>query len=251
MTGAPDEIPGTAGEPETGRRRSFRMPGMTGSSAGVMALLFGLVGLAIAAMATSSNTSEYLNTARPDELVRVLQQLSDEQRALEAEKRRLETTLERLQSGSEAQAAAETQKRANALSILAGTVPVEGPGIVMTITDVQNAVSSSALLNATQELRDAGAESISINGQRIVVNSWFGDDADGGVLVSGQKVATPFVVTAIGDPATLESAMKFPGGVVSEVTTNAGATVEIDQKDKVEIPETVPVQRPPYVEPAK
>lgn len=221
------------------------------SSAGVMALLFGLVGLGIAATATSSNSSEYLNTARPDELVRVLQQLSDEQRALQAEKRKLEATLERLQSGSEAQAVAETQKRAYYLSILAGTVPVAGPGIVMTITDNQNSVSSSALLNAVQELRDAGAESISINGNRIVVNSWFGDDSDGSVLVSGTKVASPFVVTAIGDPSTLETAMKFPGGVVSEVTTNAGGTVDIERKDNLQIKETVPVERPPFVEPAK
>lgn len=234
--------------PTSSRTATARAKAVSGSAPVLMGLLTGAVGLAIVAVSVTNQNQDNLSTARPDELVRVLQQLNDEERALESQIRKLEATLAKIQSGSSAQAYAEAKARADALSILAGTVPVKGPGVEITIKNTGESLSSSVLLDAVQELRDAGAESIAINDKRVVVNTWFGDQA-GGVVVSGEPVGTVWRLRAIGDPATMETAMNIPGGVVGKVTTEGGS-IDIVQKDQLVIEPTVPQERPPYVEPA-
>ena len=44
-----------------------------------------------------------------------------------------------------------------------------------------------------QELRDAGAEAIEINGIRVVVDTWFADARDA-ISVSGTQVTQPFEI---------------------------------------------------------
>ena len=61
-------------------------------------------------------------------------------------------------------ALAETQRRAKVLGILAGTLPATGPGVVVAITDPQGKVRANVVLTVVQELRDAGAEALQIEG---------------------------------------------------------------------------------------
>ena len=82
----------------------------------------------------------------------------------------------------------------------------------LTVTDPARRIGASLLLDTIQELRDAGAEAIVING----------------VLVSGTLVEPPYVIEAIGDPATMESAMGFRGGVADRVASRSG-TLTVEQ----------------------
>jgi uncharacterized protein YlxW (UPF0749 family) len=126
----------------------------------------------------------------------------------------------------------DAQQRVDELAILAGTAPAEGPGIRMRISDPENKVGADVVLDAVEEMRDAGAEVIEINGQaRVVGSTWFGDDGSR-LLVDGVPVSRPLTIAVIGDPHSLEEAARFRGGIVSEIMgAKIGGDVQIDQSD--------------------
>ncbi len=202
-----------------------------------------LIGLGAVAVVRGQDTSEFLASAREPDLVRLLDDLQARQTRLDGEILRLQAAEQRLRSGTSAEGLQEAQERADDLRVLAGTTPVEGPGIRMRV-DGQDAFFASDLLNTVQELRDAGAEAISVNSQRVVVNTWFADET-AGISISGVVVAAPYEITAIGGPATMATAMRIPGGVVDTVESQDGSVVitELDSvviRNVVTLPTTDP-----------
>jgi uncharacterized protein YlxW (UPF0749 family) len=137
------------------------------------------------------------------------------------------------------------------LSILAGTVPAEGPGIRMRIADPNNQVNADVLLNAIEEMRDAGAEVIEINNSvRVVASTWFGVDARG-LVVDGRSVRAPLTVEVIGEPHALQEAAQFRGGIVSEITgPRIGGQVQIEQLNRVVIESLHATKDNQYAQPA-
>ncbi|MEI2775575.1 MAG: DUF881 domain-containing protein [Tetrasphaera sp.] len=216
-------------------RRLARMasPRLTRANLFVTALAT-LLGFAIATQ-VQANRTQPLETLREDELVRVLEDVTQNGQRLGAEVRELERTRDALRnSASDSTAALDTaRERADALGILAGTVPAIGPGIQITITDPGHKVTSTLLLDAVQELRDAGAEAIQLGEVRVVASTAL-TDADGGVLAAGETVSAPYSLWAIGDSATLASAMEIPGGVVESVQ-RLGGTADVRPRETVRI----------------
>lgn len=139
--------------------------------------------------------------------------------------------------------AAETLSQLEAARMLSGVVAVEGPGIVITMQDSQTAASSSDIANfivheqdvrlVVNELRAAGAEAISINGQRLVSNSSI-RCVGPTIIVNGIKSAAPFVISAIGNPETMESALNLPGGVLHSLQDFV--QIDLVKKDKLQLP---------------
>lgn len=210
------------------------------------ALVALLIGVGLVAVFRGQDTDEFLAAAREPDLVRLLDDLQARQTRLDGEILRLQAAEQRLRTGTTAEALQEAQQRADDLRVLAGTTAVRGPGIRLRV-DGDNAFFASDLLNTVQELRDAGAEAIEVNGRRVVVNTWFDDAADG-ISVSGSVVRAPFEVLAIGGPATMATAMRIPGGVVDTVESQDGSVV-ITELDRVEITATaeLPVSNPDVV----
>ena len=200
-----------------------------------------LIGVGAVAVVRGQQPDEFLASAREPDLVRLLDDLQARQTRLDGEILRLQSAEQRLRTGTSAEALQETQRRADALRVLAGTTAVQGPGIKVRI-DGQDAFFASDLLNTVQELRDAGAEAIEVNGVRVVVDTWFADDGDG-ISVSGTRVGTPFLITAIGDPATMATALRIPGGIADTVKSQDGSLV-ITERDQVEILSTVNLPEP-------
>lgn len=140
-------------------------------------------------------------------------------------------------------AAAEILGQLEAARMMAGVVPVEGPGLIVTMKDNQNAANSQDVSNyivheqdvrlVVNELRAAGAEAISINGQRLVANSAI-RCVGPTIIVNGIKSAAPFVITAVGEPATLDNALNLPGGVLQ--TLDEFVHIELAKKDRVQLP---------------
>jgi uncharacterized protein YlxW (UPF0749 family) len=231
------------------RLRSALIPRATARQA-VVGLLFVALGFAAVAATQTAAGSGLLATARDDEVVRVLDDLAERERRLQAEKLALEAARDRLLSGSEEQRLAASQARADALAILAGTVPAVGTGIRITIQDGDGLVSASVLLGAVQELRDAGAEAIQIGDVRVVASTWFEDAADGsGISVSGSVLASPYRIAVIGDPDTLATALEIPGGVSDTVRT-AGGTISVVKDTEVVVTALQPETAPQYARPA-
>jgi uncharacterized protein YlxW (UPF0749 family) len=223
----------------------------SGASSLVGGLLFAVLGWMVVAGALAQSGDDALANARPDELVQILDSLDAENDQLEAERRQLVAELDSLTSGTRAEALEQARNREQSLEVLAGTTRVRGPGVRIVIRDSGGGILAADLLDAVQELRDAGAESIEVAERRVVVDTWFADEPveqGSGVLISGDLRQAPYVVLAIGDPETLATAMEIPGGVADSLRA-AGADISIERRDDVTINATVPLTTPEYAEP--
>lgn len=206
----------------------------------VIGVLFGVLGLLVTVAVVHPGTDDRWRTARTEDLVQILDDLTSRQQRLDTEDVRLSTLQRDLEAGSTIEAAAEARRRLAALQVLSGTTPVSGPGLSIVIADPRGQVDAAVVLDAVQELRDAGAEAIQVGPARVVVDTWFGDSADG-VVVDGQPVGSPMKISAIGDPETLATAMGIPGGVADSVRTRGGqfvASTEESMSISVTVPET-------------
>ncbi len=190
-------------------------------------LLLALLGFGLAASVRSQRTASELATARPNDLVRILDELDSRASLLRTQIADLQATRSRLSgSGADAAALAEARKRTQDLGILAGTVAAHGPGIELTISDAQRSVGAEVLVDAVEELRDAGAETLEVAGVRMGATSWI-EDTNTGLSVDGHVAAPPYLIRAIGDPATMQKALQIPGGVVDTVDAHPGAAAAV------------------------
>ncbi len=191
-----------------------------------------LLGFAIAVQ-VRQNSLQGLDALREDELARILDTLDKDGQRLADEARRLQTSKDLLTSSSTRteEATRAAQQRLDALAVLTGTVAARGPGITLRIADPERKVTAAALLDAVQELRDAGAEAIQLGEVRVVADTWFAD-ADGGVSVSGTVTPPPYVIKAIGDQHTLSTAMGIPEGVLSRIRS-VGANADLTEESNL------------------
>jgi uncharacterized protein YlxW (UPF0749 family) len=144
-----------------------------------------------------------------------------------------------------AQQAAE--ENAATQGILSGRLPAEGPGITIGVTEGEKAISASALFNILEELRNAGAEAVEVNGLRMITSSYF-TDTDQGVVIDGVVVAAPYQWKAIGDANTMQPALEIPGGAMASIRSNGGEG-NISVLDTVEIKSVVEVREPEFARP--
>ncbi len=249
-----ETAPGTGTRIESedaGRRRLLRTLVPRGTRGEVLAgLLCAVLGFALVVQVRQTQDAD-LGSLRESDLVRILDDIGERNDRLQAEQRDLERTREELQSdGSARQAAQEAaQQQVDALGILAGTAAAQGPGVRLTITDPDGTVDASTLLGAVQELRDSGAEAIQVDDVRVVASTAF-TDTDDGVAVDGTLVEQPYVVLVIGDPPTIETAVRIPGGVVDDVTSD-GARISVEPQDEVLVDALRVPETPQYARPAE
>jgi uncharacterized protein YlxW (UPF0749 family) len=236
-----------------------------------VAALVGILGFAAVVQVRSTQDEDgLLASARQEDLVAILDDLSSRSARLRQEITTLTATRERLTTGSGQEAAAltEARRRAQVLGILAGTVPARGPGIVLTISDPSGKVTAEVLLDALEELRDAGAEAVQLEGPvaaagseasagpnavpavRVVAATAFVDAADGaGIEVDGTLLRAPYRFTVIGDPATMAAALAIPGGVTDNVEQRDGRAV-VNRRETVAVTALRRLDRPRYARPA-
>lgn len=201
----------------------------------VVAALCMLLGFGVAIQMRSNGRDTRFATARQDELVGILGDLSQRSDRLRGDIRDLDRTRAGLERDTRGDTALEdARKRARTYGLLAGTIPATGPGIDLVISDPAGRVAADELLDTVQELRDAGAEVIQINDVRVGVSTYFLDAPGGGVGVDGRRLSPPYHVLAIGDPHTLATALNIPGGVLKALH-NSGANGVVTQQRKVTI----------------
>ncbi len=238
---AADAAHGHHVDPVEGRAawgRLLKMGRPRATRANLLVLLLAVVlGAGIAAQVQLTN-ERGLNELSQTDLVRVLDDVSLRSSRLDQQVRELESTRDRLQSGTgtSSEALEQAQKRLDTLGILAGTVGAVGPGITLRIIDPDNHVSGPIILDLIQELRDGGAEAIDVGGVRVVASSFVGDSG-GRITIDGRPIERPFVIKAIGDSKTLASAMTIPGGIVESVRQK-GANATVTESGSIEIAST-------------
>jgi uncharacterized protein YlxW (UPF0749 family) len=202
----------------------------------IVAVLCAVLGFAVAAQVRSNDKDTKFATARQDELVGILGDLSQRSDRLRSDIRDLDATKSGLQHDVQGQAALEdARRRATTYGILAGTLPATGPGIELTINDPQGRVRAASLLDTLEELRDAGAEVVQVGDVRVGVSTYFTDaSGGGGVLADGHRLTPPYRFLVIGDPHTLATALNIPGGVLRTLH-NSGAEGVVAQREKITV----------------
>lgn len=137
----------------------------------------------------------------------------------------------------------ETEKLVNQeldnINLLLGNTDVQGQGIEITINETNNEeiekITADDLLLIINSLKQAGAEAISINDERIVnMTDVVYIDAADIIRVNGQRVLAPYVIKAIGNQTYLESAMLGNGGQIDSMK-KVGQDVKIEKKDNIKI----------------
>ncbi|OJF14986.1 DUF881 domain-containing protein [Couchioplanes caeruleus] len=212
------------------------------SSAGALIwVLLALFGFTLVVQLRSNDADSGLASARQEDLVRILSDLEARDQRLQQEINTLEESQQQLTSGVAGRQAAlaEAGKRAQELGLLSGTLPARGPGLKITIDPRGQPLKASAILNAVQELRGAGGEVMELIGNngvsvRIVASSYFVDADGGDVMVDGKQLSGPYTLWVIGVPATMQTALQIPGGVVALVS-QAGGNVTMEQRTTVEV----------------
>lgn len=243
-----DPAPGEA-QP-TGRRRLLAALRTPSRAQVVVGVLLAALGFAAVTQLRSNEVNDSYAGYREQALIDVLNGLAGSTQRAEAELQRLEETRSRLQSDTSAAQAAIEQARTEIanLEVLAGTVPVTGPGLRITITEETGEVDIGSMLDLVQEMRAAFAEAMQVNGQVRVVASTSFEDGIGGIYVDGQLLEPPYVIDVIGDPATLRGGMIFPDGPGDQLH-NDGARVDLEELQSLDIESVVEPGRPRFAQP--
>lgn len=219
------------------------------------AMLCLLLGLAIVTQARQTESGDALETARPADLLVLLDSLRQREGTLNTEVNELQNTLNSLQaSGNNDQAAIQSaQSRLAALSILVGAVGATGPGVTVTIEDPGPGVSPEAMLDVINELRAAGAEAIEVNDAhqsvRVGVDTWV-VGTPGSLTIDSKTLAPPYSILAIGDPPTLAAAMNIPGGA-QDTVKRVGGRMSVQQADRVDVTTLRQPKPHQYAQPVK
>jgi uncharacterized protein YlxW (UPF0749 family) len=215
--------------------------GLRGVVAGLA--LFGVL-IGVAALSTKQDQPR-LETER-EELIDQIQsreaRLDDLQGTIGA--LRDEITVLQEDVADEVESSSALSRRLDSLAVSAGTVPVEGPGMVVTVDDAPGAVASSGGVIRDQDLQSlvnglwtAGAEAIAIDGHRLTALTAI-RFAGQAITVDFQSLTPPYVVEAIGNPDTLpaELAQTEGGQLWTGLSLNFGIQYDYETKDSITLP---------------
>lgn len=202
------------------------------------------------AVQVGQSSGDQLASLRQDELVRLLDEVTQRADQLDAQVADLRGIRDDLQSedGRDQAARDLAEQRATAEGILSGRLPAHGPGVQVHVSDGGKPLEAQALFNLLEELRNAGAEAIEVNGVRLVTTSYF-VDSGGAIVLDGAAITSPYEWTAIGDPDTIDRALEIPGGALPRIREQGGeattTTADDVRVDAVRIP-----GEPEHAEPA-
>lgn len=147
-------------------------------------------------------------------------------------------------------------KQIKELQLVAGLVPLSGPGVAVTLNDNPLAAKNGTavgsflpgivhdfdILQVVNELRSSKADAIAVNGTRITGYTPI-RCVGSTILINWEPKAAPFHIEAVGDPATLKSALSLPDGILDKLRTDATLSVDVKSSDNLHLPATEGVPR--------
>ena len=161
---------------------------------------------------------------------------------LQSSEKKLEDVRQQASENTDGSDEKEAELKKN--NILIGLTDVTGEGVIVTLTDGKGdpsaidqsnyLVHAENILQVVNEMKNAGAEAIAINGERIVSTSAI--SCDGNVIVvNGKKINSPIQISAIGLQELL-STLNRPGSTLEYFKNNSGKIVEFKKNSNIEIP---------------
>ena len=196
------------------------------------------------------------------------QQLALELKKVQADRESQEKRIEELEEKISQYEKGEVDKSTYAENIyndmqkyrsLAGYLDMEGPGIVMEISDPDIEVQFGNefylidqldyILQTISILNAADAEAISVNDQRYTSFTEI-ERAGDHIMINGVPTNTPIVIKAIGDPDTLESALNIKHGIV-DVLRYSDYSVQVKKENIVEVSKSKKMKELIYSKPVE
>jgi uncharacterized protein YlxW (UPF0749 family) len=197
----------------------------------IVCFMLGL--LLVAQFRIQRMTDSSLFTSSADQLV-IISNLVENNTRLREEMERLEEQLSEYQQAARRAVLETLVEELNKVRIINGLVEVSGAGIEVSLGGPIGVLDLQDLLN---ELRNAGAEALTINGERLTLYSAIVSTEDGGMIVNGMALSLPYVLQAIGDPGNMETAVLRSGGLLATLEHNyEGLTVSVIQRERMILP---------------
>ncbi|MER3418323.1 MAG: hypothetical protein C4343_04310 [Chloroflexota bacterium] len=209
-----------------------------------------VLGFLVAAQLRSEGPRVRYTSQERAPLIETVLSLQRDQDALKARILQLNEQIRDLQRRGEGSAAlvAELNREIEAARLAAGLVAVQGPGLVLQLTDASGPlppganpadvlVHSDDIRTLVEELWLAGAEAIAVNGERVTVSTAI-LDIGGSVLVNSAYLAPPYQIAAIGPPGLyrrLTASPSFVAFVVNRVDA-FGLGLSFAEPERVLIP---------------
>lgn len=190
---------------------------------------------------TNVNSNE--NELR-DEVLRWKEKADNASQELTKVEKELEKQREKATKNDET--SKDSEKEIKVGNTVLGLTDATGEGVEITLKDNQNVTSETAtndmsyyvvhdidILSVVNELKNAGAEAISINGERLI-NTTSITCAGNVAQINGEKVGAPFIIKAIGNSEILYEALNRPGGYI-ELLNESGIVSNIKKSNNITI----------------
>ena len=196
---------------------------------------------------TTTSSNKELNNLKT-QVLRTKEKYEEAYQRLENAQKELEDTRNRVTSNDEQLKSLE--ERIKKYNVLLGTTEVTGQGVTITVADanVNNSIAAlvearnliihdTDILEIVNEWNKAGAEAISVNGERLSTNTSI--LCDGNVIViNGEKISSPFEINAIGFPARMAT-LNRPGGYLKSELEKSFIKTTFKEEEKIKIPKYI------------
>lgn len=180
---------------------------------------------------------------RTEDLAGQITTVKKEKEALEQKAASLTEQLKNIRNNDKA--LADLQKELQGANLAVGYLPVEGPGVKITIIDNPRElqpgenpntliIHEDDLLMVVNDLKASGAEAIAVNDQRITSMSEI-RCAGTMIVVNQARIGPPFIIQAVGNPDVLENGMTLKSGHLSAMQF-MGIQTSIEKSEKLSIP---------------
>ncbi|MBR3720417.1 MAG: DUF881 domain-containing protein [Clostridia bacterium] len=186
------------------------------------------------------------NNELRDQVLKSKEKYDKEVAELEKSEEKLEEV--RLKATANDENAVQKEEQIKVDKMLIGLEDVIGDGLVITLKDnstvrrstitslddiEQYLVHAVDILEVVNALKNAGAEAISVNDQRVT--NYTDIYCAGNVIqINGQKISSPIEIKAIGSPELLYGSLKIPGGYI-EILEDSGVIVTMQKQENITI----------------
>ena len=173
-----------------------------------------IIGLLIAMNIGFEGKSSFLDVKQYDEAYNERNKLYSELNSLKEEYYNVYSKLQKYNSGDEKkyEVLEEIQKEINYNNLVLGTSDVEGKGVTVVLEDgtsnfgeypsTSQLIHDVDIVKVINDLKNAGAEAISVNGERVIYDN-YGLCAGSNIDLNGIKIVPPFNISAIGNEDVL------------------------------------------------
>ena len=203
---------------------------------GIMSLLLACVMFMQFKVVNEIDVSE-LESLREDELQKLASEWKEKYEETNTKLQDTQTKIaeykEKSENSDETEKLVEEElKEAN---LILGKTDVIGNGIQVTLKDTEDKIyDAEDLLTLVNELRAAGSEAISINGERVINLTDIVDISSRFVLVNSNKISSPYTILVIGDENYLKSALNIKNGYV-DTKQKEGYSILVESKSNIKI----------------